>query len=395
MRQFIEQCDDAVLVFDPDRCAVTDLNTAACKLFDLDREMLINNGPRLFCEPGELDNIKRLICAPDPEVRTCTVTYMRPDGTRSVLGLRRNHIRLRDSEMIYCVMRDVGEEIRRHEEDRFRQAQLIHVNKMAALGILVASVAHEISNPNNFIMHNNRILADIWKDVLPVLRTYYSENGDYYVGGVPLSELEEVVPKLVYGMHDGSERISNIVRNLLDFARSDGMHLDSLVDLAKAVGNAVTMMRTEIIKHTNAFSIQIDEHLPQVRGSSQELEQVIINLVLNALQSLEDRSRRVTVTAEFDAGTEQCLVRVSDEGPGISKELMARIMDPFFSTKFDRGGTGLGLYISDSIIRKHKGTMVFTSEPGAGTTVTIRLPAVRGIIENEHGKEPVASDTAR
>jgi PAS domain S-box-containing protein len=393
-RQFFEQNDEAILVFAPDTCAVIDLNPAACRLFGSTHEELIDRGLELFCEPDELDNLKHIICTSDPVVRTYVMTYSKCDGTKSVLRFRSNRIRLRDGELIYCPFRDIGEEIRLKEENRFRQAQLIHANKMAALGILVTSVAHEISNPNNFIMHNNQVLAETWKDVFPVLREYYRENGDYYLGGIPLSEFDEVIPKLVYGIQDGSERIRNIVQNLRDFVRSDRARLDSMVDLAAVVANAITLMRAEIGKHTNAFSLQVIEHLPPVKGSAQKLEQVVINLLLNALQSLNERGQCVTVAIEFDEKSDQCLLKVSDEGAGMSEEVMNRITEPFFSTKLDRGGTGLGLYISNSIIREHKGTIVFTSEPGAGTTVTVRLPAFVKKAENDYCKEPTTTDIA-
>ncbi len=375
--QFFEQNDEAIMVFSPGNCAVIDLNPAACTLFGWSRDELIDRGLELFCEPNELNNLKQIICMPDPSSRSYVMTYFRRDGTKSVLRFRSNRIRLRDGELIYCPFRDIGEEIRLKEENRFRQAQLIHANKMAALGMLVTSVAHEICNPNNFIMHNNQVLAEAWKDVFPVLREYYRENGDYYLGGIPLSEFEEVVPKLVYGIQDGSERIRRIVQSLRDFVRSDRARLDSMVDLSSVVAGAITLMRAEIGKHTNAFSLEGREDLPPVRGSAQKLEQVVINLLLNALQSLNDRNSRVEVAVGFDALADQCLLTVSDEGSGMSEEVMTKITEPFFSTKLDRGGTGLGLYISSSIIREHKGTIGFKSGPGEGTTVTVRLPAFR------------------
>ena len=264
---------------------------------------------------------------------------------------------LPEGQLVYCSFRDIGEEIRLKEEGRFRRAQLIHANKMAALGMLVTSVAHEINNPNNFIMHNNQILADVWKDAFPILQEHYKENGDYYLGGIPLSEFEEVIPRLVYGIHDGSERIRNIVQNLRDFVRSDRASLDGTVDLSTVVANAVSLMRSEISRHTGNFIIKCDEDLPLIKGSAQKLEQVVINLVMNALQSLTGHDQRVAITVNRDAGNDQIIFTISDEGEGMPETVKARIMEPFFSTKLDKGGTGLGLYISNSIIMEHKGSI--------------------------------------
>jgi PAS domain S-box-containing protein len=394
-RQFFEQNEEAIIVLQPETCAVMDVNRAACRLFGYNHDALVDGGLTLFCEPNELDNLKRIVRRPDSVEQPYVMSYFRHDGTKSVLRFLSNSINLQEGRLIYCSFRDIGEEIRLKEESRFRQAQLIHANKMGALGMLVTSVAHEINNPNNFIMHNNQILAETWKDVLPILREYYRENGDYYLGGIPLSEFEEVIPRLVYGIHDGSERIRGIVQNLRDFVRSDRARLDSVVDLAAVVKDAVALMRAEIGKHTNAFSVQGGAHMPPVKGSAQKLEQVVINLLMNALQSLTDRDQRVDITIDFDAETSECLLVVSDEGTGISETVMTRIMEPFFSTKMDRGGTGLGLYISNSIIREHKGAIVFTSEPGAGTTVTVRLPAIRQKTEHERNRKPSTANSAR
>ena len=394
-RQFFEQNEEAIIVFAPDTCAVTDLNLAACRLFGYSHEEMVDRGLALFCEPNELDNLKRIICSVDPVEQPYVMTYFRHTGGKSVLRFRSNRIRLLKGELIYCSFRDIEEEIRLKEENRFRQAQLIHANKMGALGMLVTSVAHEISNPNNFIMHNNQILAETWKDVFPILREYYRENGDYYLGGIPLSEFEEVIPRLVFGISDGSERIRSIVQNLRDFVRSDRARLDSSVNLIAVITSAVALMKAEIGKHTNAFIFQERKHMPPVKGSAQKLEQVVINLLMNALQALTERNQRVEVAVGFDTETDHCLLTVTDEGAGMSQEVMTRIMEPFFSTKLDRGGTGLGLYISNSIIREHKGTIDFRSEPGRGTTVTIRLPAVRQRAEHGQRREAFTSDIAR
>ena len=394
-RQFFEQNEEAIVVFAPNTCAVTDLNLAACRLFGYSHEEMVDRGLALFCEANELDNLKRIICSPNPIERPYVMTYFRHTGKKSVLRFRSNRIKLHDGELIYCSFRDIGEEIRLKEENRFRQAQLIHINKMGALGMLVTSIAHEISNPNNFIMHNNQILAETWKDVFPILREYYRENGDYYLGGIPLSEFEEVIPRLVFGINEGSDRIKSIVQNLRDFVRSDRARLDSVVDLQAVIVSAVALMRAEIGKHTNAFIFQGREHMPPVKGSAQKLEQVVINLLMNALQALTERNQRVEVTTGFDAEADHCLLTVSDEGAGMSEDVITRIMEPFFSTKLDRGGTGLGLYISNSIIQEHKGTIDFRSEPGKGTTVTIRLPAVRQKVQHDQSREPFTSNITR
>ena len=119
--------------------------------------------------------------------------------------------------------------------------------------------------------------------------------------------------------------------------------------------------------------------LPAVRGNSQQLEQVYINALLNALQALPDRTRGVHISAGFDADNDVLWVAIRDEGRGISERDLGRLTEPFFTTRADVGGTGLGLSISRSIVERHGGSMGFDSVLGGGTTITIRIPAIHKV----------------
>ena len=114
---------------------------------------------------------------------------------------------------------------------------------------------------------------------------------------------------------------------------------------------------------------------PVFKGSAQRIEQVVINLVMNACQALEDSQRAVRVRTGIDTETERVFIEVEDEGIGVKPEVMQHIKDPFYTTKRDAGGTGLGLAISDRIVRDHEGEMRFISEQGKGTTVRVYFPA--------------------
>jgi signal transduction histidine kinase len=126
--------------------------------------------------------------------------------------------------------------------------------------------------------------------------------------------------------------------------------------------------------------------LPGVRGNAQRIEQVIVNLVLNACQALPDPSRAIRASTRFDPDRSAVLFAVEDEGIGIPPENLPRLTDPFFTTKRDSGGTGLGLSVSASIVKEHGGTLEFRSEPGQGATVTLALP-VGGAGRGEGGVE--------
>ncbi|MGE5258590.1 MAG: ATP-binding protein [Hyphomicrobiales bacterium] len=273
------------------------------------------------------------------------------------------------------VVRDISDRRRVEEQARVHQQQLMQAGKMAALGVLVSGVAHEINNPNNFIMLNAPILRDAWRSALPILEAYYNESGDFLMGGMSYSQMREQMPKLLSGVSQGAERIKQIVANLKNYVRGDSGDLTQAVDVNAVVTSSVSLISNVIKNATDHFTVNYADDLPPVKGSFQRLEQVIINLIQNACQALPDKKKGLFVTTGRDTAGGGVVVIIRDEGTGIHPEDLPRIREPLFTTKQDSGGLGLGLSISSKIIEEHRGTLRFTSEPGAGTTVTIVLPA--------------------
>jgi PAS domain S-box-containing protein len=269
---------------------------------------------------------------------------------------------------------DITEHKRAEEREKALQGRLIHADKMKSLGILVSSVAHEVNNPNNFIMFNSSILSNAWKDIQQILDLYRQEHGDYSLAGLPYSEMRDAIPKLFIGITDGSQRIKAIVEKLRDFARTDRGSLDGAVDMGRVVRDAVMILQSQIKKHTDHFHVVIEEGLPPIKGSHQQLEQVMINLILNALQALSERRETVEVKVRYDEAGRAVETSIRDEGRGMTADVLVKVTEPFFTTKLDSGGTGLGLSISRSIVDDHRGTLTFTSEEGKGTTAILRLP---------------------
>jgi signal transduction histidine kinase len=290
---------------------------------------------------------------------------------------------LQGVDIVFCSIRDITDRIHLEEEARDIQSKLIHTNKMTSLGLLVSGVAHEINNPNNYVMANSRLLANVWQDALKVLREYYRENGDFMVGGIPFSIANENSTQLFTGIIDGSSRINDIVSNLKDFARQDRSMAGGDVDINRIITSAVTILHHQLIKHTDRFHLDLQENLPSVKGSSQQLEQVVINLLMNACQALPDKRSGIWVTTGYDESSGQVNVTVRDEGLGMPATIHDRVLEPFFTTKLDSGGTGLGLSISQSIVKEHNGSLEFTSDPGTGTTFSVKIPAGRPAVE-EH-----------
>jgi polar amino acid transport system substrate-binding protein len=251
---------------------------------------------------------------------------------------------------------------------------LARADKMISLGILVSGMAHEINNPNNFIMLNGGIVAEAWQDIIPVLEAHYQAHGDFPMAGINYSVMRDDLPKLMVGIQEGAVRIKRIIDDLTRFSRMEPPDLSQKVDINKVVAAAVSLLGSLIKRSPGCLQVHYDESIPCVYGSSQRIEQVIINLIQNACQALRETSLGVKVTTVRPKDWSGVIIRVEDDGCGISQEHLQHITDPFFTTKRVSGGVGLGLSVSSEIVREHGGELTFSSVFGKGTVATVTLP---------------------
>ena len=263
------------------------------------------------------------------------------------------------------------DELQRHQD------KLVQADKMASLGILVSGVAHEINNPNGLILMNVPTIKDAQQDAENILEEYFLKHGDFMYGGIPYSRMRDMLPQLLAEMHEGAKRIKRIVDDLKDFARIDQGDTRELFDLNEVLKTALRLVDATIRSSTNRCNVSFAENLPRVNGTPQRIEQVIINLILNACQALTDKNFGISLATacDYQAGTVSLQVR--DKGVGIPPENLARLSDPFFTTKREAGGTGLGLSVSAAIVRDHGGSLDFESQSGEGTIVTLALPIAK------------------
>ncbi len=210
---------------------------------------------------------------------------------------------------------------------------------------------------------------------MPVLDKRCENDGDFVVAGMPYTELREDVGILISGISEGAERIKKIVQSLKDFARQDTTGLSQPVQVKNIMESSITILSHLIKKTTDEFRTEFQDNLPMIKGNSQQLEQVIINLISNACQALEDKSQSITLSTSYKPESNHIEITVCDTGKGISPEHIKQVAEPFFTTRKSSGGTGLGLSISSNIISKHGGKLGFDSSKGKGTRVTITLPA--------------------
>lgn len=261
---------------------------------------------------------------------------------------------------------------RRSTELALQHLQLLQADKMAMLGTLVSGVAHEINNPTGLILYNLSVLESIYQSAEETLEQRYQEEGDFFIGGLKYSMLREESSEVFKELKGGATRIKQIVDDLKDFARNDSVELDELVNLNSAVDAAVRLVNGSVKKTTCEIKTDYMSSIPQFIGSQHRIEQVIINLLLNALQALTSPQQNISVKTSVE--NNEILLSVRDEGIGIGQDQLSKLTDPFYTTKREQGGTGLGLSVSAGIVAEHQGRLLFDSEPGVGTTVSIYLP---------------------
>ena len=196
------------------------------------------------------------------------------------------------------------------------------------------------------------------------------------LAGLRYTQMREELPEMLDEMLEGARRIKRIVEDLKDFARREDSPRHEPVDLNAIVRTAARLLDARIRKATRRFELALAEPLPRVLGNAQRIEQVVVKLLLNACEALPDADRAIRVVTEYAREAGAARVAVHDEGVGIPPANLGRLTDPFFTTKRDQGGTGLGLSVSAAIVKEHGGTLEFRSPPGAGTTVVLTLPAI-------------------
>ncbi len=282
----------------------------------------------------------------------------------------RRQVALRTMEL----EREVAERKRAADELQVRQKQLLHADKMTSLGILVSGVAHEINNPNGLLQLSLPQLTKAYQSMEPILEEHYQQQGDFKLGWFNYSRMRTEIPQLLREMLESSNRIKRIVEDLKDFARVNDSGLDDKVDLNQVVASALRLLDNTIHKATRSFSVNYQPELPCFRGNGHRIEQVVVNLVLNACQALTSPDQAIALRTFADIPTGMVVFEVCDQGCGMDEEGLQRITDPFFTTKREIGGTGLGLSISEGIVKDHHGKLEFASTIGCGMTVSLLLP---------------------
>lgn len=260
------------------------------------------------------------------------------------------------------------------EERRFER-QLIQSEKMASLGILVSSIAHEINNPNSFVTFNIPILREYLEELIEIADQYAENQEDFELFHMTYPEFRKDVFNLVDNVEHGASRISTFVANLREFSQSNGNRQKLMLNLPVVVDKVLSICRSQIKKRVKTFEMDLPADLPPVFVDEYSLEQVLLNLIVNAVQAADKKDSFVKLSASSgQSWRDHTIIEVIDNGCGIDRKTLDRIFDPFFTTKSAAEGTGLGLYVCHNLIETLGGTIKAESRPGEGSTFTVTLP---------------------
>ncbi|MEM8641587.1 MAG: ATP-binding protein [Cyanobacteria bacterium P01_G01_bin.54] len=273
------------------------------------------------------------------------------------------------------------------------QLQLIQNEKMSSIGQLVAGIAHEVNNPINFIYGNLTHANNYSQDLLDLISLYQkhypapNQEIEAALIDADVDFIKKDFPELLSSMRMGSQRVKEIVLSFRNFSRLDEAQHKS-VDLHEGIDNTLIILRNRIKPQPEQQEIKITKEygeLPLVDCYPAQLNQVFMNLIVNAIDALEDLRKpnsghrpEVKIKTAYQANSTipQVCIRITDNGMGIPEQVKMQIFDPFFTTKPIGKGTGLGLSISYKIITEmHQGSIHCASEPGQGTIFEIKIPS--------------------
>ncbi|MBD2387939.1 GAF domain-containing protein [Cylindrospermum sp. FACHB-282] len=269
------------------------------------------------------------------------------------------------------------------------QAQLIQTEKMSSLGHLVAGVAHEINNPVNFIYGNISHASEYISDLLHLIKLYQRHylpvpEVEKQIKAIDLDFLSEDLPKILESMNIGAERIRQIVLSLRNFSRLDEAGMKP-VDIHEGLDNTLLLLQNRLKAKVGCSEIKVSKeygNLPAVNCYAAQLNQVFMNLLVNAIDALEEsfvmgkmtEKPKIRIRTLIENG-DRLIISIADNGHGMSPQVQSRLFDPFFTTKPVGKGTGIGLSISYQIVvEKHKGQLQCFSAPGEGAEFVVTIP---------------------
>ena len=301
------------------------------------------------------------------------ITLQTASGTPLIVSVSCSTISTGNEKLFILIIRDLTEHNRLELEKQEMQQQLFQTSKWASLGELSAGVAHEINNPLNAMVNFAQLLKD---------------------DGVARNDTEQ---QMLNGIIQEGDRIARIVSDLLTFARQNP-HMPTQVAIAEVINNSLSLFGYKLEKENIEVEMNVAEDTLPVRADASRLRQVLVNMISNAYHALKSKSSdakllRINARNVERAGNRKVQIEFYDNGVGIRRDNLEKVFDPFFTTRRDGGGTGLGLSLSFGIIRDYGGKVMVESEEGSFTRFIVELP-VNDSGGNEYGENFVGGRRA-
>ncbi len=397
-KSVLDRSQEAIFIFDANTLRMIYLNRSAESWFGFSKDELLQmplsqlDELMPFLVNGEMVAALRNYGYEDIVLDT---EYRRKDGSKLFVELTLKLVIGNDGNAILVsIVRNIEGRKTAYQEQRTNyeamqalnheleeaQGHLLQSDKMASIGQLAAGVAHEINNPIGYVYSNLGTLEKYVQDVFGMLDSYEQAEGAITDAAVraqlqtdrkklDIAFLKEDLRALMNESKEGITRVKNIVQNLKDFSHVDAADEWHFADLHHGIDSTLNIVNNEIKYKASVIKEYGD--IPQVECLSSQLNQVFMNLLINAAHAIEERG---TITVRTGQNGGEVWVEIADSGTGIQPETLKKIFDPFFTTKPIGQGTGLGLSLSYGIIQKHHGRIEVSSEVGKGTTFKIWLP---------------------
>ncbi len=350
-----------IFVLDLNTLEIQDANERAYKAYGYEKEDLTGKSFMDLAEPLEWDRLRKVSW--DKEGAVFKVKHHTKNDEPMVVNIRFSSLKQLGQDTVIVTTSDVTERVKSEE-------QLIQASKMATLGEMSAGVAHELNQPLS---------------VIKTSASFLSKKIDRNEAVSP-----NILKELADEMDSQVDRASLIINHLRQFGRKTDIRKVN-VQLNDCISGTFTVLGRQLEVHGINVELALDEKLPPIRGDRNRLEQVFLNLIMNARDAMDERAELagpdVEKVLKISSKTEndEVVVTISDTGPGMSEEVKEKIFEPFYTTKPVGKGTGLGLSISFGIVRDYDGSIEVESKEGRGTTFTIRFP----VAEEEESLEPL------
>jgi signal transduction histidine kinase len=262
-----------------------------------------------------------------------------------------------------------------HTKVKIMNKKAVQREKLPPLGLLVSTVAHEIKNLNNCTTFNTPILREYLERLTPILDDYAENHQKLDLFGMTYPEFRKDIFNLVNNLDTASSRINEIISDLMEFVKNGYKEELCWVDLNQVVQKGIAVCRSQISKRVKSFDVNISKNFPQVYINPNALEQILVNLLINAAQAADKENSWVKLSIKQGKGIwrDYLIIEVSDNGCGMNIATREKIFNPFFTTKASGMGTGLGLFVSNSLAEALDARIEVESAPGKGSSFKVIL----------------------